>query len=449
MSEIIEQALGLYTEQFRESEHLLKFTRALLAPFAELEDALNELLTLRSIDQSFGKQLDIIGEIIGVERQGRDDVAYRDALKFQTFINTSKCEPETIITATRTLSEGNLIRYWENYPAGYQIFTDGPHVTDVGGGFIDFFLLGLDDGGVLILQDGANLIFRTSETPPQGLAKFLRSITGAAINTIGVTFSEGEVPLFGFGGDFLSVTFALDDGGLFILDDGSTLDAYVDEVTPGNDGFTGFSEFLFQKLVLDDGGDLAISSNTLAPLLTQLAVEGIADNSTTDLLLYQPAFTVGALDFILEDGATLFFNDGTYLVLQGYYEYSLPLLTDDDGGLELDDGGPFHISSLGEVLSLLESDDGGYIISDDGGPIVVQRLEDDRIYCSYITENGPFGLAWYEGTAGSGILTLHDGAELQLNIFAVLDEQSILLVLDQNQTPVDGGKLAEGITDAA
>src|SRR5262245_2616348 len=55
-----------------------KALRALLAPAASLEHALQQLLTERNVNTAIGAQLDLIGKIVGRPRAGvADDEIYR------------------------------------------------------------------------------------------------------------------------------------------------------------------------------------------------------------------------------------------------------------------------------------------------------------------------------------------------------------------------------------
>ncbi|WP_314878778.1 DUF2612 domain-containing protein [Haemophilus parahaemolyticus] len=54
--------------QFHNKPNLATLYRVLFAPFAEIQTACHQLLTLRHLDTAQGKQLDGIGNILGIER---------------------------------------------------------------------------------------------------------------------------------------------------------------------------------------------------------------------------------------------------------------------------------------------------------------------------------------------------------------------------------------------
>lgn len=253
---IVDDSIELFIEQFKGAEAIEGLARALTAGLDEAETTLDDLLLKRWLELAIGQQLDRLGVILGQPRFGRDDESYRAALYFQIFINTSKADPEAIITATRVLSAGNFLRYWENYPAGYQIFTDGPNTLDISGAVLLTFPLELNDNGVIYnLQTDDTGLFETRSAldVPQELVLFLKFLSPTAIDYISVIFSLEETPLFGVF-EFISAYLVLDDGGLFELDNGSQLDVFVTETALSDDGFQGFGELELFLLALDDTG---------------------------------------------------------------------------------------------------------------------------------------------------------------------------------------------------
>lgn len=97
--------------------NIAKLVRIFVDQLQEAEDVTKDVATLRQFDYAVGQQLDNIGEIVGEERLGRDDAEYKDAIVFRIFINASNGEPETLITALRTLTQALDIRYRELHPA--------------------------------------------------------------------------------------------------------------------------------------------------------------------------------------------------------------------------------------------------------------------------------------------------------------------------------------------
>lgn len=300
---IIDDAIDLFVEQFKGAEVIENLARALVTGLNDTEGVLNDLLLKRWLALAEGIQLDRLGVILGQPRYGRDDESYRTALYFQIFINTSKADPEAIIKATRVLSDGDFIRYWENYPAGYQIFTNGPNVLDISGAVLLTFNIKLDDGGLLELDDDGLYLSRSALDVPQELVLFLKFLSPTAIDYISLIFSLGETPLFGVF-EFISAYLVLDDGGELELSDGSMLEVFSTEVATSPDGFLGFAELILTTLELDDGGELYISNSMYDTAYLELDDGGFLESSNEELFLIQ-------VDEVVSDPGPLaiFFND--------------------------------------------------------------------------------------------------------------------------------------------
>ena len=67
--EYLEVARERVTEQFKRKEVFDKYLQILLAGDMDIQETLEELMQLRSIDTAVGVQLDNIGEIVGQPRE--------------------------------------------------------------------------------------------------------------------------------------------------------------------------------------------------------------------------------------------------------------------------------------------------------------------------------------------------------------------------------------------
>jgi len=67
-NDYITEALSRVTEQFKEKPIFEKYLRLLISEQITLETQIQKLMQLRSIDTAAGKQLDVIGEIVGRPR---------------------------------------------------------------------------------------------------------------------------------------------------------------------------------------------------------------------------------------------------------------------------------------------------------------------------------------------------------------------------------------------
>lgn len=97
----------------------------------EAQAVLLTLLALTSITDSEGAQLDGIGTIVGEPRHGRDDAAYRLALRTRILINTSSGTIEELLAIVRAvLGDGPILQLVELGNASMNLVIDGAEDED-------------------------------------------------------------------------------------------------------------------------------------------------------------------------------------------------------------------------------------------------------------------------------------------------------------------------------
>jgi hypothetical protein len=84
--------------QFINQPHYKGILDSYIVECVELRAAFEDLKTLKSIDDSIGEQLDLIGELVGITRKGWDDATYRTWLRIQIFLNGQNSTVEDLIT---------------------------------------------------------------------------------------------------------------------------------------------------------------------------------------------------------------------------------------------------------------------------------------------------------------------------------------------------------------
>lgn len=116
------------------SPDLLKVIDAFSLPIDELEGVLKSLDTELNLDDAVGAQLDGLGQIIGLPRNGLNDHDYRMALKFKIQLNKSFGQPELLISALQFFTGATEVRLYETFPAAMFAFTNGTeglaHLTE-------------------------------------------------------------------------------------------------------------------------------------------------------------------------------------------------------------------------------------------------------------------------------------------------------------------------------
>lgn len=155
------------TGQFTLSTKLRALVAAIVRPLTTLENEIDLLGRDRWIETAIGKQLDGCGYIVGEKRRGRTDAAYREAIKFRIFVNTSQGTPFALMYGLKALTKPTDAQYQEAYPATVLLFTNGF--------FVDFriqsLLQDLAPAGIRtipIAVSFASKAFRFSREPAPG-----------------------------------------------------------------------------------------------------------------------------------------------------------------------------------------------------------------------------------------------------------------------------------------
>ena len=108
--------LGRLYTQFVGKPKIEQIVRLKAAAWQALEDTFLQLLTLPSIDDSVGAQLDNLGKILNMPRMGATDPNYRPYLKAKIAALRSSGTPEALYRVFRALLADNvakLIYAWE------------------------------------------------------------------------------------------------------------------------------------------------------------------------------------------------------------------------------------------------------------------------------------------------------------------------------------------------
>lgn len=82
-----EEALALLLEQLKNKPQLEALLSIYIAQVQDIENVLDDVLQLRWIDNATNDQLDVLGSLVGVAREGRVDDAYRVRIKAQIRAN--------------------------------------------------------------------------------------------------------------------------------------------------------------------------------------------------------------------------------------------------------------------------------------------------------------------------------------------------------------------------
>lgn len=116
-----EQGLARLIDQFRN----LPVTRGILASWLRgvqrFENCLFEVLEARDPLTATGVQLDNLGLLVGVFRNGQGDTEFRTRILLRVRINRSQGRPEDVIAILASL--GGAYEYEEKYPASFRVYS--------------------------------------------------------------------------------------------------------------------------------------------------------------------------------------------------------------------------------------------------------------------------------------------------------------------------------------
>ena len=92
---------------------------AILTPFRDLEYLHHQLFDMLSIHKATGKGLDAFGEMVKIDRLGRDDATYRLAILAKRFSSGGSGTPEEVKRALKNIVVGSAVRIVDHFPAAF------------------------------------------------------------------------------------------------------------------------------------------------------------------------------------------------------------------------------------------------------------------------------------------------------------------------------------------
>lgn len=99
----IAELVGNLVEQFKAQPKLVGFLTAFARQIQEAENAAFEVLADSAIDSAVGVQLDGIGDIVGLPRDGLADPEYRTEIKAKILVNLSSGTIEQMIAVAAAM----------------------------------------------------------------------------------------------------------------------------------------------------------------------------------------------------------------------------------------------------------------------------------------------------------------------------------------------------------
>ena len=116
VSDRVERAKSLLLSQFKDSPNINTLVEVLVSELQELENTLNDVQTVRTLDGSYGVWLEEIGRQLKVGRNGYSDNDYKTAIKIAMFKRTASATLDDIQRIVELLSGDPEAVLTNNYP---------------------------------------------------------------------------------------------------------------------------------------------------------------------------------------------------------------------------------------------------------------------------------------------------------------------------------------------
>lgn len=255
----VQRAISLLVTQFQDSPRIKALLTAYCLQVQDLQNAAEQLYYQRALynedptKQAYGVQLDGIGQILNLPRlQGESDEQYRLRLRTRSLVLFSSGTPEQMIAILKEQSEATFVKYYDMFPAGYEMFTNGGQ--------------NLPDNTDLPEEEQVNHNI---------LSQMLHESSPAAVQFVPVTCSYGVEPVFTFGPDAVDQPLVVNtetdiNVPLYAEPDPPEQQYYVNtgyaEEVYDTGGFSDITNYFIlgldgdSVLELDDGGNLLLFS---------------------------------------------------------------------------------------------------------------------------------------------------------------------------------------------
>lgn len=126
----VEIGLDRLIDFWKDKPAVIGLLTSFLEEIQELEDTLHQLNNERSLSTAIGQQLDVLGLLLGVERDGRLDNAYRDALRDRVSSIRASGTIEDVKRTAKILTDATICKVFNHYPACTYLFCNEPITKD-------------------------------------------------------------------------------------------------------------------------------------------------------------------------------------------------------------------------------------------------------------------------------------------------------------------------------
>jgi hypothetical protein len=129
MVDHVTEGLAYLPSEFFDSPILKEVLKIYLERLQKLEDVIQDIVDQKNIDLAEGVQLDGIGEILGLKREGLTDSEFRNKLNIQKILNASEGTYPVALDLWKRLLGSNMAMITPEYPAGVALYS-GVGISD-------------------------------------------------------------------------------------------------------------------------------------------------------------------------------------------------------------------------------------------------------------------------------------------------------------------------------
>lgn len=113
-----ERGAARLLQQYKDGASIPALVRALSGSHQQIEDVLWDIRLRRAVSAAEGVQLDVLGAIVGQDREGRADAVYRVWILARVRLNKGSGRPEDLLQVFAAITQGTTaLVLEEQYPA--------------------------------------------------------------------------------------------------------------------------------------------------------------------------------------------------------------------------------------------------------------------------------------------------------------------------------------------
>lgn len=114
--------LRRFAQEFRGKPLNEGFIDAFAKGFQDMEDGFYSMLINMAVNTATGNQLNLLGDIVGQSRGGRNDNEYRLWIYIKIAINIGKGTPEEVIEIFRLVTGSTVVALYEYFPGVVELY---------------------------------------------------------------------------------------------------------------------------------------------------------------------------------------------------------------------------------------------------------------------------------------------------------------------------------------